>query len=586
MSEQRNLIIAIALSVAILLGFQLFYERPRLEKAQQAAQQQSQSQAVQPQAGSSKPAISSAPSAPGTPVTSDAVKTASRAEALAASPRVRIDTRRLHGSIALKGGRLDDLTLADYHETVDKKSPEITLLSPTGSAEPYYADFGWTAAPDAKLTLPGPDTVWKASGSVLTPGNPIVLTWDNGQGLRFKRTFAVDQNFLFTVTQDVENTGTAPVTLFAYGLVSRHGTPSSQGLYILHEGPVGVLKGSLAEHSYKDLVEKKRISEPSTGGWIGFTDKYWLTALIPDQKREYTASFSHAADPVLKDKYQADYLAGAREVPPGGKAEAVNRLFAGAKEVQLLERYEDEHGITRFDLAIDWGWFYFLTKPIFYAIDFFNKLIGNFGLAILLTTGIIKILFLPLAHKSYVAMSKMKLLQPEMVKLRERYGEDRNKLNQEMMALYKRAKVNPAAGCLPIVLQIPVFFSLYKVLYITIEMRHAPFFGWIRDLSSPDPTTWINLFGLLPFAPPNLGPLHVISIGVWPLLMGISMFLQQRLNPQPADPVQAKVFMLMPIMFTFMLGQFAAGLVIYWTWNNMLSMAQQWLIMKRMKVKT
>jgi YidC/Oxa1 family membrane protein insertase len=369
------------------------------------------------------------------------------------------------------------------------------------------------------------------------------------------------------------------VALLPYALVQRHGTPHTAGYYILHEGPVGVFDEKLKEPSYGDLQGGKSIELPTTGGWLGITDKYWLTALVPDQKELVKGRFSHT----LRDKtdiYQADFLGDQREVAPGAAVESSARFFAGAKEVKLLESYEDA-GITRFADAVDWGWFFFLTKPIFHLLEFFYRLIGNFGLGILLLTVIIKALFFPLANKSYAAMAKMKTLQPQMQELREKFGDDKARLNQEMMALYKRVGANPLAGCLPIVIQIPVFFSLYKVLFVTIEMRHAPFYGWIHDLSAPDPTTFVNLFGLLPFDPP--AALAFLHIGAWPMIMGVTMWLQQKLNPQPPDPVQAKMFMLLPFVFTYMLSQFAAGLVIYWAWNNLLSIAQQWVIMRKNK---
>ncbi|MGQ3029153.1 MAG: membrane protein insertase YidC, partial [Ferrovibrionaceae bacterium] len=498
---------------------------------------------------------------------------------------IRIATPKVRGSIALTGGRLDDLVLTEYRETVDPKSPEIVLLAPAGAEHAYYAEFGWTAAPSETAKLPDGATVWKADGTELTATKPIVLSWNNGEGLTFTRTIAIDANYMFTVTQKVENASGKKVTLFPYGLVQRQGTPKTEGLYILHEGPLGVFRdkadssGTLKEYSYKDVISDKSIEFPSIGGWIGITDKYWLTALVPVDTANVKARFSH----VLRDgdRYQVDLLGSAVEVEQGQSGENVQRLFAGAKVVTLIDTYAEQYKIARFDRAIDWGWFYFLTRPVFFCIDFFFHLFGNFGLAILTLTVIIKFLFLPLAYKSYVSMSQMKELQPEMMKLRERYGDDRQKLNEEMMALYRRSKVNPASGCLPILLQIPVFFALYKVIFTTIEMRHAPFYGWIHDLSAPDPTSWINLFGLLPFAVPHLGPLDIVNIGVWPLIMGVTMWAQMKLNPTPPDPVQAKIFSFMPIIFTFMLGKFAAGLVIYWSWNNLLSVAQQWFIMRR-----
>jgi len=504
----------------------------------------------------------------------------SRVTALAEQPRVKIDTPRLHGSIDLLGARLDDLTLANYHETVDPKSPEVELLSPPGTQDPYLAEFGWVAGgPDVKV--PGPQTRWTETGGRLTPTNPVTLTWDSGQGLLFTRTISVDPNYMFTVRDAVRNNGTDPVKLLPYGLISRTGTPHVAGYYILHEGLIGYLGGSLHEVKYSSLNPGTPIDYTSNGGWLGFTDKYWLTSLIPPQNEAIKARFTHTVDAEV-DRYQTDYLGPEVTVAPDGTAESSTRFFAGAKEVNLLDAYKDL-GIPLFDRAIDFGWFYFLTKPIFLILQFFYEILGNFGLAILLLTLCVKLLFFPLANKSYNAMSKMKLLQPEIQKLRERFPDDKARQQQEMMALYKRVGANPLAGCLPIVIQIPVFFALYKVLFVTIEMRHAPFFGWIHDLSAPDPTSFANLFGLLPFTPPVNLPLvgSILMIGAWPLVMGLTMFLQQKLNPQPVDPIQARMFMLLPIVFTFMLAGFPAGLVIYWAWNNLLSIGQQWAIMHR-----
>jgi YidC/Oxa1 family membrane protein insertase len=487
--------------------------------------------------------------------------------------RVKIDTPRLHGSIDLDGGRLDDLTLATYHETVDPKSPEVVLLSPSGTENPYLAEFGWVATtPGTKV--PEPQTRWTASSGPLTPASPVTLTWDNGEGLVFSRAISVDKNYMFTVRDAVRNTSPDPVKLAPYGLISRTGTPHVAGYYILFEGLIGYLDGSLQEVKYSSLAPDKPLDYGSNGGWLGFTDKYWLTALIPPQHDAIKARLTHSVDAGV-DRYQTDFLGPELTVSPEGTAESTARFFAGAKEVNLLDAYEAS-GIPLFDHAIDFGWFYFLTKPIFLTLQFFDRILSNFGLAILLLTLCVKLLFFPLANKSYNAMSKMKLLQPEIQKLRERFPDDKARQQQEMMALYKRVGANPLAGCLPIVIQIPVFFSLYKVLFVTIEMRHAPFYGWIHDLSAPDPTSFANLFGLLPFTPPSL-----LMIGAWPLIMGLTMFLQQKLNPQPVDPVQARMFMLLPIVFTYMLAAFPAGLVIYWAWNNLLSIAQQWAIMHR-----
>ncbi|WP_119419811.1 membrane protein insertase YidC [Desertibaculum subflavum] len=573
MTDQRNLVLAIALSIAILLGFQYFVPSAP-QKPPPEAQKAGETTAPGQQAAPAQ-VPGTVPGAPIAPV----ITVRERAAVLAESPRVAIDGKRVAGSINLKGARIDDVVLKDYHVTVDKKSANITLFSPPGTEHPYYAEAG--IAQTNGLKTPGPDTVWTADKQKLTSGDRVTLSWDNGEGQVFKRTIALDDNYMFTITQSVENKGAAPIAVTPYALVSRHGTPVTRGFYILHEGPIGVIGGSLQEPSYSDIAEAREKAVKSTGGWIGITDDYWLAALVPPQDAEVTASFKHFAGGAKKDIYQSDILAQTREVAPGASTESVVRLFAGAKETYTIDAYAEKLGIDRFDRAIDWGWFYWLTKPIFQAMHWLNGVLGNFGLAILALTVVIKLIFFPLAQTSYKAMSKMKILQPELMKLRERYKDDTQRINQEMMALYKKHKVNPAAGCLPIVVQIPVFFALYKVIFTTIEMRHAPFYGWIKDLSAPDPTSWINLFGLLPYDVPNLGPLYFFSLGVWPILMGISMFLQQKLNPQPADPVQAKMFMLMPIFFTFLLGSFAAGLVIYWTWNNLLSIAQQWTIMRR-----
>jgi YidC/Oxa1 family membrane protein insertase len=573
-TEQRNLFIAIALSIAILLGFQFLFEAPHQQASRQQQQQQQTTQPIAP-GGTTAPAPNAA--APATVGAPAAARAETREAALAQAPRVKIDTPRLHGSIDLIGGRIDDLTLASYHETVDPKSPEIVLLEPARAPNPYFAEFGWVPGPaNGSFRLPGAETRWTAeSSATLTPSTPVTLSWDNGEGLKFERTYAVDQDYMFTITQKVTNTGDKPVTLLPYALINRTGTPQTAGYYILHEGPLGVIEGSLKEYSYSGLKVGEPVAAATKGGWLGITDKYWLTSIIPDQNETVKATFSKLARDNV-ERYQTDFLGTERVVQPGQSAESTSRLFAGAKEVKLLDKYRDTLGIPNFDKAIDFGWFYFLTKPIFLTLIFFHGLLGNLGLAILLLTVIIKIIFFPLANKSYAAMSKMKKLQPEIQKLREKYGDDKARINQEMMDLYKRTGANPISGCLPILIQIPVFFSLYKVLFVTIEMRHAPFFGWIHDLSAPDPTSIFNLFGLLPFTPPA-----ILMIGAWPLIMGVTMYVQQKLNPQPADPVQAKMFMFLPVIFTYMLASFPAGLVIYWAWNNLLSCAQQWVIMRR-----
>jgi YidC/Oxa1 family membrane protein insertase len=524
---------------------------------------------------------------PATPALAPVAQT--REAALATSPRIAIDTPSLRGSIALKGARIDDLVLKQFTVTVKPGSDNVTLLSPVGSPEPYYAEHGWTAGPGDGVKVPLPDTEWKAeTQNPLTAESPVKLSWNNGDGLTFRRTIAVDQDYMFTVTQEVENTSGKAVTLYPYALIARQGRPVTAGLYILHEGLIGVLGDhGLHELKYKDAADaaydpasrSSLTSFKATSGWLGITDKYWATALIPAQNAAYTGNFKvyNAKQPT--EQFQTDFVLDPVTIAPGAKQSISSMFFAGAKQVNVIDGYRDKYNITLFDRMIDWGWFWFFTKPLFHALDFFYHLIGNFGIAILIVTISVKLLFFPLANKSYESMSKMKKLQPEMKRLQERFKDDKMKQQQALMELYKKEKVNPMAGCLPIVIQIPVFFALYKCLYVSIEMRHAPFFGWIQDLSAPDPTTIFNLFGLIPWMPP-----HFLMIGVWPLIMGVTMFLQMKLNPTPPDPVQQQIFTWMPVLFTFMLAAFPAGLVIYWTWNNTLSIIQQYVIMRRQGV--
>jgi YidC/Oxa1 family membrane protein insertase len=575
MPEQRNLILAIVLSVTIIIAFQYFYELPRIKEAQQQQATRTE-QAVEEGEGVTPGGETVAPSAPGT-AGSTRPPQAVPSEIIEGADRVDLDNGRIRGSIALTGGRIDNIILSDYKLTTAPTSPDVALLSPPGSLDPYFVELGWVAA-DQSVPVPGRDTVWRTDGAELRPDQPVTLTWDNGEGLRFERRIEIDDAYMFTITQRVLNDGDEAVELYPYGLVSRWGTPETLGFFILHEGPIGVLNGTLEEIDYDDLQEDGSVELPSRGGWLGFTDKYWLTALVPDQSSEFTGTFR---DNVVdgQDRYQVDYLRTPLSVPAGGSVETTDRLFVGAKVVSQLDRYAEQYGIPLFDRAVDFGWFYFLTKPLFHVLHFFYEWTGNYGVAILLLTLLVKIIFFPLANKSYRAMSKMKKLQPEMMRLREQYGDDKMRMNQELMALYKREKANPMSGCLPIIVQIPVFFALYKVLFVSLEMRHAPFFGWIQDLSAPDPTSVFNLFGLLPFDPPTF-----LMIGIWPLLMGATMFLQTKLNPQPADPMQARIMLLLPLMFIFLFATFPAGLVIYWTWNNVLSIGQQWAIMKRMGV--
>jgi YidC/Oxa1 family membrane protein insertase len=594
MTDSKNTILAIVLSALVLIAWQYFFAMPQ-EKARQEqlqAQQQAQQQRPQKPAEAGRPAQAPAtqpgpPQLPGQATQPSVGEPITRAAALASTPRVTIATDNLQGSIALKGARIDDLALIKFRETVDLKSPPIVLLSPSGSPEPFYAEFGWTNAAGANVKVPTAETVWTRQGSgALDVGRPLTLTYDNGQGLEFRRTFAVDDKYLFTIKDEVANKSASPVSLYPFALISRHGTPQTLGYYILHEGLIGKFgdEGS-KEVTYKNIEDKKLNSFNATNVWLGITDKYWAAVLVPKTDAHVIANFR--SDTLGSTKtYQTDYLLDAQTIAPGATGAAEARLFAGAKEVRVVNDYEKKLDLNHFDLLIDWGWFYFITKPLFFVIDYIYRLVGNFGVAILIVTVLIKAAFFPLANKSYASMAKMKAVQPQMTALRERFKDDKTKQQQGLMELYKKEKINPLAGCLPIVVQIPVFFSLYKVLFVTIEMRHAPFFGWIRDLSAPDPTNVFNLFGLIALDPttvPMVG--HFLHLGAWPLIMGVTMWAQMKLNPAPPDPTQKMIFDWMPVIFTFMLATFPAGLVIYWAWNNSLSVAQQSVIMRKHGVK-
>jgi YidC/Oxa1 family membrane protein insertase len=576
MNINKNLILAFALSALVLFVWQYFVARPQMQ-----AEQAKQASLNHP-APASKPAA-----APALPGMSGSAKHLSREAALkVGGARIVVDSPMVDGSILLKGARFDDLRLKKYHETVDPKSAEIVLLAPSGTDYPYYAEFGWVGTQH----LPGDNTPWNQVGdNALTPGHPVTLTWNNGHGLVFTRVIAIDQQYMFTVTDRVANDGTGPVTLYPYGYVARQGVPSAQHNWILHEGFVGVAQGKEVDGKYSDFEDAGTPPQTfsSTGGWVGITDKYWMAAVVPPQGENFDGAYQGSKMASGTEAYQANYRLSARTLAPGSSASVKHRLFAGAKVVDILKGYRDGQGIAHFDKAIDWGWFWFFTKPLFWLLDIFYKFIGNFGVAILMLTVAVKLAFFPLANAQFRSMSKMKKVQPEMERLKKAHGDDPQKMQQQMMELYRREKVNPLAGCLPIVIQIPVFFSLYKVLFVTIEMRHAPFYGWIHDLSAPDPTSIINLFGLLPFNPHAVVPafLAFLSIGIWPILMGMTQWVQTKLNPAPADPIQAKMFTLMPVIFTFMFATFPAGLVIYYTWNNLLSVAQQYFIMRRQGVE-
>jgi len=557
----NNLFLAVILSLGILLGFQYFYVKPH----QQAARSQYFAQQVEKKG----------------PAPIDAAQNLhDRADVLKADPRISVTTPQLSGSIDLKGARFDDLSLTQYRETEDKNSPAIILLSPTGSAQPhttYYAEFSWLG--DSGVAVPTSTAEWKADNQNLTPDHPVKLTWSNGQGLNFERSISVDDQAMFTVADRVTNSSTTAVTLYPFGTVARQGVPPTIGRSVVHEGGLGVLGGTLEEYKYKKLMDDGKQAEESTGGWLGITDKYWLVAMIPPQTEKIAAEFAYnragATDPTM-GFFQSDFRGSAISIQPGENAEHTSHLFAGTKQVKLLDAYGEQYNIPHFDRAIDFGWFYFLTRPFLYLLTALEHAVGNMGIAILLFTVLLKVVTLPLSLKSYHSMSRMKALQPEMKRIQERFPDDKMRQSQETMELYKREKVNPMSGCVPTLIQIPIFFALYKVLYVNIEMRQAPFFGWIKDMSAPDPTSVLNAFGAIPIDLPM-----AFHIGAWPILMGCSMFLQQKLSPQPPDKSQARVFLIMPFIFTYMLARMPAGLVIYWTWSNLLGIAQQWFIMSR-----
>ena len=558
--DNKNFILAIVLSMAIIFGWQYFYAKPLQDKLTGTGTETTTT------TGGTVPDATTGTK----PVTRD--------EALAASARVKIETTSVAGSINLQGARIDDLHLLKYRETIDPNSPTITFLSPNGAPGALFAEQGLVGAVGTLAKLPDATTLWTApAGAVLSEDKPVVLTWNNGEGLSFSRKIEISDEYVFTITQTVENKSPAPVALIPYARIQRQDTPVISGYWVFFEGMLGWLNNGLREVHYKDVTGQKETTKiDTTGGWIGFTDKYWAAVLIPDQTKPVTTSILDTKAGG-RDGFQTDYIArDPLVIQPGTSASYRDQLFAGAKVVKTIDAIETKYGIQGFDYMVDWGWFYFLTKPMFYLLDFLNGLVGNFGIAILIATLLVKGVVYPLANKSYASMSKMKKLQPEMAKLKEEYPDDKVKQQQAMMELYKREKVSPLSGCLPVVVQIPVFFSLYKVILTSIELRHAPFFGWIHDLSAPDPTSIFSLFGLIPWTPPD-----ILMIGIWPIIMGVTMWLQMRLNPTPPDPIQASLFNWMPVMFTFMLGTFPVGLVIYWAWSNTLSIMQQSLIMKR-----
>ncbi len=586
--DYRNMIIAVVLSLAVVIGWQYFIITPQVERAAQqaeiAAQQSSEEGAVD--LATPEGAVDLATPGSGGEVAQiggTPTSFVSREQAIASDARITIDTPSLVGSINLVGGRIDDLSLKNYRETVDPESPIVSLLSPAAGPAGYYVEQGWVPA-GGSVAVPDTKSLWSVSGNgILTAENPVTLTFDTGEGLVYSRKIAVDENYLFTITQSVENNSQGDVALFPYSRIARYGIPEVEGFFILHEGAIGVLgDANLVEKKYGDLQDERQLDIESTGGWLGFVDKYWAAAIMPEPDAPIKSRFSWNR-PDQTDIFQTSFVGRTPVVvPAGGEAEYKSYVFAGAKVEAVIASYEEGLGIDRLELLIDWGWFHFLTKPMFYVIRWLFGVTGNFGLAILAVTVMVKAVFFPLANRSYASMAAMRKVQPEMMAIKERHKEDRAAQQKATMELYSREKINPISGCWPVLIQIPVFFSLYKVLFVTIEMRHAPFFGWIQDLAAQDPTNVFNLFGLLPYDPtalPIIG--SFLAIGIWPVIMGITMWVQMKLNPPPTEPSQAMIFGLMPILFTFMLGTFPAGLVIYWAWNNFLSVNQQYIIMRR-----
>jgi len=571
--ETRNLILSIVLSVGVLLLWTIYIEAPNqnINHSIESNQEDSigevseleveQLDQIEESLGIKKELFETIENS------------------LSNSSRISIDTQSLEGSINLEGLKIDDIVLKKYQESLDENSSKIRVLSPLSTENGYEISFGWLKDKSAEFATPTAESEWRliSTSNALSGNDELEFEWSNDTGQVFRTSIAVDENYLFSIKQKIINKSNKEIIVNNASKITRQNTPTVSRMFILHEGLLGVLEEKLELIDYDDLKdENETLNFESENGWVGITDKYWLAALIPDQTEPFKAIYTY------DDGYIAYYRSlNSKSVKSGEEFEISSKIFIGAKEAKLIDRYQEEFNIYNFDLAIDWGWFYFLTKPLFYVVYFFSEISGNFGLAIIILTVITRIIFFPLANWSFVSMAKMKMLQPEMTRLKELHKEDRQQQQQALMALYKKEKVNPISGCLPILIQIPFFFAIYKMLFVSIEMRHAPFYGWIQDLAAKDPTSIFNLFGMIPWDPPSF-----MIIGVWPVLMGITMYIQQKLNPAPPDPIQAKIFMFFPLFITILLAQFAAGLVIYWTTNNLLSIIQQWVITRRTKVKT
>ena len=562
--ENKNVLLAVILSTAILIGWSFYFENPeeaQRKRAEIQGKTETQTSIQKPEAPQ--------------PSKANPAKSISRNEALKESDRVLIENKNLSGSISLRGALIDDIILKNYRETLDPNSKPIVLLSPKKYEQGYFVESGW-ATTKSDIKVPDNNSLWQIKeGKKLTPNSPITLEWNSREGLIFSKKIEIDDKYLFKITETVRNDKNRAVDLFHYGQITKNAKPTTENFYILHEGLIGVVDKNLKEETYS-AVEKEKKTYNGKSGWFGITDKYWMSAIIPESGKSFKGEYS------FTNNYKANFIISEPNTISPQKSTTGNiKIFIGAKEVNPIDNYAEKEKIDRFDLAIDWGWFYFITKPLFFVIDYIFKIVGNFGVAIIILTALVRIVFFPLSNYSFKSMAKMKVLQPEMLRLKELYKDDVRRTQQEMMALYKREKVNPLSGCLPILVQIPIFFAVYKMLFVTLEMRHAPFFGWIKDLSAADPTTIFNLFGLIPWEPPTF-----LMIGIWPILMGITMYLQQKLNPAPPDPIQAKIFAWFPFIITIMLASFPSGLVIYWTASNILTMAQQYYIMRKTTVKT
>ena len=560
MDNQKNLLIAVVLSVVILVGFDFFF-KPKKPFEENSVEQAQMNQREDSGEDVNLPSINSQ------------IENKVNKDDKLVEERITFNSKRLSGTINLIGATMDDLSLKDYFETINKES-KIKILNPVSSTSPYFLRIGW-ASPDKSVKLPNKDSRWKSLKKSYSENEKIELEWNNGEGLTFFRTIEFDENFLISVVDKVQNKSPKTIKLTNFSYLRRLNYRPANKFFILHEGPLGVFNDTLKEVSYDEIEENNEIIETTKNGWIGYTDHYWQVTIFPETNETFKARFKNLKN--RNNSVQIDFInENIKTLKSGESLKTKSYIFAGAKEVPLIDQYIKKIGINKLDLSVDFGWFYFLTKPLFYALHFLSSLVGNFGVGIIILTICIRIVLFPLANKSFKSMNSMRMITPEIQRIRERYKDDRQRMNQEMFAMYKEKKINPAAGCLPILIQIPIFFALYKVLFVSIEMRHAPFFGWIQDLSAPDPTSLFNLFGLIPWDTPAF-----LTIGIWPILMGVTMFLQQKINPPPPDPIQAKIFMMLPFIFTFLLATFPSGMVVYWTVNNILSIAQQYILLRK-----